>query len=411
MEINFLTRLKAAWNTFRERDPTYKEVMEYGPEYSNRPDRTRLRYGTEKSIVSAIYNRVAVDCSEIVIKHVRLDDNDQFIEEIDSGLNNCLTLEANIDQTSKAFIQDIVISMFGEGVLALVPVDTTVDPTISGAFDILTLRTGKIISWYPKHVRLDVYNDNTGRREEITLPKTAVSVIDNPFYSIMNLPNSVLQRLIRKLNLLDAIDEQSGSGKLDIIMQLPYVIKTDARRIEAEKRRKDISDQLSGAKYGVAYVDGTERITQLNRPSENNLMGQIEYLTNMLYSQLGITEEILAGTADEKTMLNYQNQVISPVMSAISDGIKRTFLTKTARSQKQSIMYFKDPFKFVTAENLAKLSDALTRNEIASSNEMRGVIGWRPSKDPNADKLRNKNLNPAGNNSSADNPPIKEPQQ
>lgn len=407
MEFKIIKRLQAGWNAFLSRDPT--QDYRIGPENSARPDRPRLNYGSEKSIVSAIYNRVAVDCSEILIKHVKLDDNDQFTQEIYSSLNNCLTLEANVDQTSKAFIQDIVISMFGEGTVALVPIDTTTNPLLSGSFDILTMRTGKIVGWFPKHVRVNVYNDNTGRRQEITLPKTSVAIIENPFYSIMNLPNSVLQRLIRKLNLLDVIDEQSGSGKLDIIMQLPYVIRTELRKKQAEERKKLLEDQLSGSKYGIGYIDGTEKITQLNRPSENNLMGQIEYLTNMLYSQLGITEEILAGTADEKTMLNYQNQVISPVMSSIADAIKRTFLTKTARTQKQSIMFFKDPFKFVTAENLAKLADSLTRNEIASSNDMRSVIGWKPRSGSAANELRNKNLNQATPPTS-DNQPIKEPQ-
>lgn len=394
MEPSFITRLRSAWNAFRSRDPTFRNTYGIGPEDSTRPDRPRFRYGNEKSIVSAIYNRVSVDCSGILVRHVRVDDNEQFIETMQSGLNNCLTLEANIDQTSESFIQDVVISMFDEGVVALVPTDSDSDPT-TGSFDVLTMRTGKVIGWFPKHVRLDVYNDNSGRREEITLPKTSVVIIENPFYSIMNTPNSVLQRLIRKLNILDAIDEQSGSGKLDILIQLPYVIKSDSRKKMAEERKEAIEDQLVNSKYGIGYIDGTEKVIQLNRASENNLMTQIEYLTAMLYSQLGITEEILAGTADEKTMLNYYNQTISPVMSSITKGIKRTFLTKTARTQKQSIMHFRDPFKFVTAENLAKLSDSLTRNEIASSNDMRAVIGWKPSSDPSANQLRNKNLNPA----------------
>ena len=392
MEIKLYDRFRAAWNAFRSRDPTNRNTYGIGPEDGTRQDRTRIRYTTEKSIVNAIYTRVAVDCSEIDIRHVRVDENDQYVELIESGLNNCLSLEANIDQTNRDLVQDIVMSMFDEGVVALVPVDTSSNP-YTGSFDVLTLRTGKILGWFPKHVRLDVYNDISGRREEITLPKTSVGIVPNPFYSIMNIPNSIPKRIIHKLNLLDAIDEQSGSGKLDIIMQLPFVVKTDARKQEAEKRRQDIENQLSGSKYGIAWIDAIEKITQLNRPSENNIMIQVEFLTRLLYSQLGITEEILAGTADEKTLLNYYNQAINPVMSAITTEIKRKFLTKTARTQRQSIKHFRDPFKNVTAENLAKLSDSLTRNEIASSNEMRAVIGWKPRPEASANELRNKNLN------------------
>lgn len=392
MDLSFGSRLKHAWNAFfNNRDPTtYYSGMGVG--YSRRPDRPRLTRGNERSIITAVYNRIALDAAAIDILHVRLDENGRFLEAIDSGLNNCLTVEANIDQTGRALIQDEVMSMLDEGCVAIVPVDTTLNPRVTGSYDILSMRTGKIIEWYPKDVKVRLYNEQTGRKEEVILPKKMVAIVENPLYSVMNEPNSTLQRLIRKLNLLDAVDEQSSSGKLDLIIQLPYVIKTEARRQQAENRRRDIEAQLAGSKYGIAYADGTEKITQLNRSVENNLMSQIEYLTNMLYSQLGITQAILDGTADDKAMLNYYNRTIEPILSAITDEMKRKFLTKTARSQLQSIEFFRDPFKLVPVADLAEIADKMTRNEIMSSNEIRQVIGMKPSDDPKADELRNKNL-------------------
>lgn len=384
-------RIQHAWNAFLNRDPT--SYRDYGVSSYYRPDRPRMSRGNEKTMTTSIYNRIALDTASIDIFHARLDENGRYSEQIASGLNECLTLSANMDQTGKAFIQDVVMSMMDEGAVAIVPVDTTVNPTISGSFDINSLRTGKIKEWRPEHVRVEVYNEKTGRKEEVTLPKKMVAIIENPLYAVINEPNSTMQRLIRKLALLDVIDEQSGSGKLDLIIQLPYVIKTEAKRKQAEERRKDIEMQLAGSKYGIAYTDGTERITQLNRPVENNLMKQIEYLTNMLYSQLGITQSIMDGSADEKTMLNYYNRTIEPILSAIVDEMKRKFLTKTARTQGQSIVYFRNPFKLVPVTEIAEISDKLTRNEIASSNEIRQIIGWKPSDDPGADELRNKNLN------------------
>lgn len=402
MEIAVGSRLKHAWNAFRNNSSQsyYRDV---GIGYSYRPDRPRFTRGNERSIVTSVYNRIALDVAQINIQHVRLDDNDRFLEVIDSGLNTCLSLEANIDQTGRSFIQDIVMSMFDEGCVAVVPVDTDDDPGdgIPGSFDVDTMRTGKVLEWYPQHVRVRLYNDQTGLKEDIMLPKSAVAIIENPLYAVMNEPNSTMQRLIRKLNLLDVVDEQSSSGKLDLIIQLPYVIKTDARRQQAENRRREIEKQLSGSKYGIAYTDGTEHITQLNRSVGNNLMAQIEYLTSMLYSQLGITQSILDGTADEKTMLNYYNRTVEPIVSAIADEMKRKFLTKTARSQKQSIKFFRDPFKLVPVTELAEIVDKLTRNEVATSNEARQIIGWKPSKDPKADELRNKNLNQSGGEASA----------
>lgn len=391
MENSFTSRLKHAWNAFLNKDPTdyYKNV---GTSYTYRPDRPRLTRGNERSIVTSVYNRIALDASSVSIQHVRLDENNRFLSVIDSGLNNCLTVEANLDQTGRAFIQDIVMSMLDEGSVAIVPVDTTFDPEITGSYDILSMRTGKILEWYPSHVKVRVYNEKTGRKEDIVVPKSTVGIVENPLYAVINEPNSTMQRLIRKLNLLDVVDEQSSSGKLDLIIQLPYVIKTDARRQQAEKRRQDIADQLAGSKYGIAYTDGTERITQLNRPVENNLMKQIEYLTSMLYSQLGITQSILDGTADDKTMLNYYNRTIEPILSAIVDEMKRKFLTKTARSQLQSISFFRDPFKLVPVSDISEIADKFTRNEIMTSNEIRQIIGMKPSDDPKADELRNKNL-------------------
>lgn len=391
MENSFTSRLKHAWNAFFNKDPTdyYKNV---GTSYTYRPDRPRLTRGNERSIVTSVYNRIGLDASSVSIQHVRLDENNRFLSVIDSGLNNCLTVEANIDQTGRAFIQDIVMSMLDEGSVAIVPVDTTFNPEITGSYDILSMRTGQILEWYPSHVKVRVYNEKTGRKEDIVVPKNTVGIVENPLYAVINEPNSTMQRLIRKLNLLDVVDEQSSSGKLDLIIQLPYVIKTEARRQQAENRRKDIENQLAGSKYGIAYTDGTERITQLNRSVENNLMKQIEYLTSMLYSQLGITQSILDGTADDKTMLNYYNRTIEPILSAIVDEMKRKFLTKTARSQLQSISFFRDPFKLVPVNEISEIADKFTRNEIMTSNEIRQIVGMKPSDDPKADELRNKNL-------------------
>ena len=392
MDENLGSRLRRAWNVFTNRSPT-SDYRNIGPANYYRPDRVRMTRGNERSIITAIYNRIALDVSNISIQHVKLDDNGRFSEVIDSGLNECLNLAANADQTGREFIQDAVMSMMDEGCVALVPVDTTRNPEVTGSYDINTMRTGKIIEWYPDRIKVSVYNERAGKREDIVVPKSTVAIIENPFYSIMNEPNSTLQRLIRKLNLLDSIDEQSGSGKLDLIIQLPYVIKSEARKKQAENRRKDIEMQLSGSKYGIAYTDGTEHITQLNRPVENNLMKQVEYLTSMLYSQLGMTQSILDGTADEKTMLNYNSRIVEPILSALVNGMKWKFLTKTARSQKQSIMFFNNPFKLVPVDKIAEIGDKMTRNEIMSSNELRQVVGLKPSKDPRADELRNKNLN------------------
>ena len=389
--MRFGDRLQHAWNAFFNKDPTL-DFRDYGASYSYRPDRVRFSRGNERSIVTSVYNRIAMDAAAIDIEHVKQDDNERYVKTINSGLNNCFNLEANIDQTGLAFKQDIYMSMLDEGVIAIVPVDTTMNPKITGSYDVSTMRTGKIVAWYPSKVKVNVYNDKTGLREDIILPKSAVGIVENPFYSVMNEPNSTMQRLIRKLNLLDAIDEQSGSGKLDLIIQLPYTVKSPTRQQQAEKRRQQIEDQLKGP-YGIAYTDGTERITQLNRPVENNLMNQIEYLTSMLYSQLGITQAIMDGTADEKTMLNYYNRTIDPLVSSVVAESKRKFLTKTARSQKQSISYFRNPFGLVPVKELAELADKFTRNEIASSNEIRQIIGMKPSDDPKADRLINSNLN------------------
>lgn len=396
MEMPIGARIKHAWNAFMNRDPTvyYKDI---GPGYSYRPDRVQFSRGNERSIVTSVYNRIALDAAAISIEHVKLDGDGRYLSTIVSGLNNCLTLEANIDQSGRAFIQDIVMSMLDEGSVAIVPVDTIGDPETTGSYDIKTMRTGKILDWYPEYVKVQVYNERTGKKEDIIVRKRNVGIVENPLYAVINEPNSTNQRLIRKLNILDAIDNQSGSGKLDLIIQLPFVVKTETRRQQAELRRKEVENQLAGSKYGVAYTDGTERITQLNRPVTNNLMSQIEYLTNMLYSQLGITQSILDGTADEKTMLNYYNRTIEPIISAIVDEMKRKFLTKTARSQSQSILFFRDPFKLVPVSELAEIADKLTRNEISTSNEMRQIMGWKPSEDPRADELRNKNLSaPSG---------------
>ena len=390
MEMSVGSRLKHAWNAFLGNE-FFKHSHSLGPSYSYRPDRPIFSRGNERSIITSVYNRIALDAASIGIQHVRLDDDGRFTEVIDSSLNSCLTLEANLDQTGRAFIQDVVMSMLDEGCVAIVPTDTDLDPE-TGSFKIETMRTGKIVEWYPKHVKVRVYNENRGEKQDVILPKSGVAIIENPFFAVMNEPNSTMQRLIRKLNILDAIDEQSGSGKLNLIIQLPYVIKTEARRQQAEKRRKDIEEQLSGSKYGVAYTDGTEHVVQLNRPIDNNLMSQIEYLTSMLYSQLGITQGILDGTADDRTKLNYDNRTIEPILSAIVDEMKRKFLTKTARSQKQSILFFRDPFRLVPINDIAEIADKMTRNEIMTSNEIRQKIGMKPSKDPKADELRNSNL-------------------
>lgn len=391
MEQSISSRIKRAYNAFMNRDPTYY-YRDTGSEYSYRPDRPRFSGGNERSVVTSVYNRIALDAAAIEFKHCRLDKNDRYDSIIESGLNECLTLSANIDQTGRAFIQDVAMSMFDEGVVAIVPVDTDRDPLKTNSYDILTFRTGKIIGWRPSYVKVRVYNDRTGQKEDILLPKSDVGIVENPFFAVMNEPNSTAQRLKRKLSLLDVTDEQTASGKLDLIIQLPYVIKSEARRKQADDRRKDIEMQLSSSKYGIAYTDGTERITQLNRPVENNLMKQIEYLTNLLYSQLGITQSIMDGTADEKTMLNYYNRTIEPVVSAISDELKRKFLTKTARSQKQSILYFRDPFKLVPVNDIAEIADKFTRNEIMTSNEIRQIVGLKPASDPKADELVNSNI-------------------
>ena len=405
MPDSISTRLAHAWNAFTNRDSSeYQNSRDLGYSSSRRQDRVRLHITSERSIIISVYNRIALDVSAVSIQHVRLDQNGRFSEGITSGLNTCLTTEANIDQTSRAFIQDIVMSMFDEGVVAVVPIDTTINPKVSGSYDIQTMRTGRVVGWYPKHVRVRLYNENTGVQEELTLPKSMVAIIENPLYSVMNEPNSTLKRLLKKLAILDAIDEQSGAGKLDIIIQLPYVIKTEARRAQAEQRRKDIEMQLAGTKYGIAYTDGTERITQLNRPAENNLMTQIQYLTSMLYSQLGLTEDVFTGKADEATMLNYNNRTVGPIVSAIVDEFKRKFLTKTARAQNQSIMFFRDVFSLVPVNEIADVADKFTRNEVLSSNDMRAIIGYKPSSDPRADELRNKNLNASGNTSSTETP-------
>lgn len=389
MEINIGSRLKHAFNAFMNRDPTYKPT---GSSYSSRPDRPRLSRGNERSIITSIFNRIALDVAGIDIKHCRLDENNRYIEDIKSNLNECLSTEANIDQTGRAFIQDVVMSMFDEGCVAIVPVDTTINPKITSSYDILSMRTGKILDWYPEHVRVRVYNDKTGEKEDILLPKKQVGIIENPLYAVVNEHNSTMQRLKRKLALLDVTDEQTASGKLDLIIQLPYVVKTEARREQANRRRQDLEEQLAGSKYGIAYADGTEKITQLNRSLENNLLKQIEYLTNIVYSQLGITQEVLNGTADEKTMLNYNNRTVEPILSAIVNEMKRKFLTKTARSQGQSISYFTNPFKLVPVNDMAEIADKLTRNEIMTSNEIRQAIGMRPSDDPKADELINSNI-------------------
>ena len=398
----FISRLKHGWNAFMNRDPTV--VYQSGTSYYRRPDRIRFSRGNERTIVTSVYNRIALDVAAIDIRHCELDENNRFKKYIDSKLDSCLTLEANIDQTGRSFIQDVVMSMLDEGCVTIVPVDTTLDPEITGSYDILSMRTGKILEWFPKHVKVRVYNERTGNKEDIVVPKSTVAIIENPLYAVINEPNSTMQRLIRKLILLDAIDEQSGSGKLDLIIQLPYIIKTEARRQQAEDRKRDIENQLKNSPFGIAYTDGTERITQLNRPVENNLMKQIEYLTSMLYSQLGITQTILDGTADDKTMLNYYSRTIEPIVSAIVDEMIRKFLTKTARSKRQTISSFRDPFKLVPVNDIAEIADKFTRNEIMTSNEIRQVIGMTPSSDPKADQLVNANISQPTDQTKSANP-------
>lgn len=395
MADSFGSRLMHAWNAFTNKDPT--DAPGYtsfgtGSCSNRRPYRTQFTRGNERSIVTSVYNRIALDVASINVNHVRLDENDRFSEVIKSSLNECLTLEANVDQTGRAFIQDVVISMLDEGCVAIVPVDSTTDPTITGSFDINSMRTAKVVEWFPRHVKVNVYNDRTGQKEDVVLPKNSVAIVENPLYAVINEPNSTMQRLIRKLNLLDTIDNRTGSDKLDLIIQLPYVVKSELQKKRADDRIDDITSQLSRSDYGIAYIDGTEKVTQLNRPVENNLLKQVEYLTAMLYSQLGITQGILEGTADEQTMLNYTTRTIEPIISAITDEMKRKFLTKTARTQGQSIMFFRDPFKLVPVNNIAEIADKFTRNEIATSNEMRQAIGWKPSDDPKADELRNANI-------------------
>jgi hypothetical protein len=401
-----VSRIKHAWNAFVNQDWT-KSPTSAGPIYGGRPDRPRLHFSSERSIISSILTRLSIDTASVDVRHVRLDNDDRYLEDVNSGLNNCLTLEANIDQGARHFRQNIAMTLFDRGVAAIVPVDTTVNPELSGAFDIKTLRVGEVVAWYPQHVRVNLFNEAQGERQDITLEKRFVAIVENPLYAVMNEPNSTLQRLIRKLNLLDAVDEQSSSGKLDLIIQLPYIIKTEARRQQAEQRRKDIEHQLKGSQYGIAYTDGTEKVVQLNRPAENNLLEQIKYLTEMLYAQLGLTPEIMNGTANEQAMLNYQNRTIEPILGAIIEAMKRSFLTKTARSQKQSIMYFRDPFKLVPIEKIAEIADKFTRNEIASPNDMRQAIGWKPVRDPAADELRNRNMPPQPEQVEEDRPPIR----
>jgi hypothetical protein len=393
---SILDKLKHGWNAFNDNQNIeyVNRTVDYGNSYGSRPDRRRGSSGNERSIVSAILTHIAMDVATINIKHVRLDENDRFVEGINSGLNNCLTIEANIDQAARHFRQDLVMSMFEQGVIAVVPIDTTLNPIQTGGYDINTMRIGEIVSWHPRHVKVRVYDDRPGqgKKHELLLPKDMVAIIENPLYAIMNEPNSTLQRLIRKLNLLDAVDEASGSGKLDLLIQLPYALKSDARKQQAEQRQADIQNQLKGSAYGIAYLDATEKVTQLNRPAENNMLAQIQYLTTMLYGQLGLTETVFNGTADEATMLNYHNRTVEPILGAVSEAFKRSFLTKTARTQRQSIEYYRDPFKLVSVKDLAEIADKFTRNAIFSSNEVRGLVGFKPSADPAADELRNKNI-------------------
>lgn len=388
---NFSDRLKHAWNAFMNKDPTIESYHDIGPGYGIKPDRIYIHTSSERSIINTIINRFSIDCSSINMKHVRLDEQGRYLETINSKFNNCLTVEANTDQTGRALLQDIVMSMLDEGVVAVVPTDTTLNPK-TGSYDILTMRTAKIIQWYPKHVQVRIYNEATGQKQDITLPKAQVAIIENPFYQIMNSPNSTMMRLKRKLALLDTVDEQNASKKLNMIIQLPYIVRNETKRKEAEKRRAEMEQQLAESKYGVAYMDGTEKITQINRPLDSGLQDQVEYLTNLLFSQLGVTMEILNGTANSDTMTNYYNRVIEPIMTTIAEEYIRKFITKTGRSQKQSVQFFRDPFKLVPVDKMADLADKFTRNEILTSNEVRQIVGMLPSQDPSADELRNKNI-------------------
>lgn len=399
MEFNLGKRLKHAFNAFMNRDPTFSPQ---GYSYSTNPDRPRFSRGNERSIVTSVCNRIALDVAAITINHTRVDENGKFLEIIDDGLNKCLSLEANVDQTARAFIQDIVISMFDEGSVAMVPIDMILKKD-SSSFDVESMRTGEILEWYPSDVKVRVYNDKLGKKEDIIVPKKRTGILENPLYAVMNEPNATMQRLIRKLNILDAIDNQSGSGKLDLIIQLPYATRNELKKREAEERRKSIEDQLTGTKYGIAYIDATEHITQLNRSVDNNLLTQIEYLTDQFYSQLGITKEVMDGTADEKTMQNYYSRSIEPIVSVIVDESKRKFITKTARSQGQSISYFMNPFRMIPISNIADIADKFTRNEILSSNEVRALVGYKPSKDPKADQLINSNISQAKNSNENEN--------
>lgn len=408
--VTIKERFSKAVNAFtntKDTEEFWGENAFYGGGQSSQPGRTHLRITNERSIITSIYTRISIDVASVLIKHVRLDDQDRYLEDVDSGLNNCLTLEANLDQAARALRQDVAMTLCDPGVAVVVPVDTTLNPNVTASYDILTMRVGQVVRWYPKHVRVSLYNENTGKREELTVPKSVAAIVENPLYAVMNEPNSTLQRLIRKLNLLDSVDEQSASGKLDLIIQLPYVIKSEARKQQAEQRRKDIEFQLKGSQYGIAYTDGTEKITQLNRPAENNLLGQVEYLTDMLYGQLGITKEVMLGTADEQAMLNYWNRTIEPIVDAIVEEMRRKFLTKTARTQKQSIEYFRDPFKLIPIGNIAEIADKFARNEILSSNEVRQIVGFKPSGDPKADQLINSNMptDKTGVNKVSEDPP------
>lgn len=392
--MSLITRIRHGWNAFTSQDPLDR-VPSYDigmSSFGTRPDRIQIRLSNERSIISSIYTRLAIDVASVQMLHVRLDKNKRFVEEVDSGLNSCLTLSANIDQRARAFRQDVAMTLFDKGVAAIVPVDTTMNPNKTGGYDIKTLRVGEVIEWFPQHVKVNVYNELSGRREDLILSKAIVAIVENPLYAVMNEPNSTLQRLVRKLNLLDAVDEASSSGKLDLIIQLPYVVKSEARKQQAEQRRKDIEFQLKGSQYGIAYTDGTEKITQLNRPAENNLLKQVEYLTGLLYNQLGLTEDVMNGTADEKSMLNYMNRTIEPVLTAITESMKYTFLTSTARTQMQSVEYYRDPFKLVPIEDIAEIADKFTRNEILTSNEVRQIVGFKPADDPKANELRNSNM-------------------
>lgn len=408
MPDSFGSRIKNAWNAFRSRDQTSKN-NDYGMGYSRKPDRVRLSLGNERSIIAAMYNRIAIDVASIAFKHVRVDQNGKYVSAIDDYLDDCLTLSANLDQTARAFIQDAVLTLFDDGCVALVPVETSDDPNETGSYDIYQLRVGRITEWYPQHVRLSVYDERDGHRHEVVMRKDAVAIIENPLYIVMNEPNSTLRRLIRKINLLDGVDEQTSSGKLDIIIQLPYSTKSEARRRQAEERRKAIEEQLTGSKYGIAYIDGTERVTQLNRAAENNLLNQIEYLTKEVYSQLGISEGIFYGTANEQEMLNYHNRTVEPIASAFTDAMTRTYLSKTARSQGQRVMFFREPFKLVPVNQIADIADKLTRNEILSPNEVRAIIGYKPVDDTRANELRNRNLNASEDNPAGSGPIAGEP--